>query len=181
MEKIAFLGDSIRMGYAPRTMELLGNGYEYISPTDNCRFAKYTSRLIFDMRKSLAGSTVIHWNNGLWDICNLWGEGPFTPIDEYVSTMLWNAKKLLGMTKTLIFATTTPVRPENPYDHIEAIRAANAALVPELEAIGVVINDLHSVIARDIPGYICDDYIHLSQKGIEVAAAHNAAFIKKYL
>lgn len=181
MKKIAFLGDSIRMGYTPRTIELLGDGYEYISPADNCRFAKYTSRLIFDMRKSLTGSAVIHWNNGLWDLCNLWGEGPFTPIDEYVSTMLWNAKKLLSMTDTLIFATTTPVRPENPYDSTELIRAANAALVPELSSLGVVINDLHSVIARDIPGYICDDYIHLSPVGIEVAAAHNAEFIRKYL
>lgn len=181
MKKICFLGDSIRMNYTPRTMELLGQGYEYISPADNCRFAKYTSRMIFDMRASLSGSEVIHYNNGLWDLCDLWGEGTFTPLDEYVSTVVANARRLLTMTKTLIFATTTPVRPENPYDSTAVIRKANAAVVPELRALGVVINDLHEVIAADIPRYICDDYIHLTDEGKEAAAQHNAAFIRQYL
>ena len=181
MKKICFLGDSIRLNYTPRTIELLGDGYEYFSPADNCRFAKYTSRLLFDMRRDLAGSTVIHYNNGLWDLCNLWGEGPFTPIDEYVTTVVANAKRLLTMTDTLIFATTTPVRPENPYDSTEVIRAANAAVVPELRALGVVINDLHEVIAADIPHYISGDYLHLSDAGKEAAAQHNAAIIRKYL
>ena len=181
MKKIAFLGDSIRMNYTPRTQELLGDGYTYISPADNCRFAKYTSRLIWDMRRELAGCEVIHYNNGLWDICDLWGNGPFTPIDEYVRTVLDNARRLLGMTKTLIFATTTPVHPENPYDRNEYIRAANEAVVPPLRALGVVINDLHSVIAADIPAYIREDKLHLSPAGIEAAATHNAAFIRRYL
>ena len=181
MKKIAFLGDSIRMNYTPRTTELLGTEYTYISPADNCRFAKYTSRIIWDLRRELAGCEVIHYNNGLWDICDLWGEGPFTPLDEYVETVLANARRLLTMTKTLIFATTTPVHPENPYDRNEMIAAANAAVVPPLRALGVVINDLHSVIARDIPAYICDDKIHLTPAGIEAAATHNAAFIGQYL
>lgn len=181
MKKICFLGDSIRMNYAPRTMALLGDGYTYISPTDNCRFAKYTSRMIFDMRRELAGASVIHYNNGLWDLCDLWGEGTFTPIDEYVATVVANAKRLLTMTDTLIFATTTPVRPENPHDSTAIIRKANAAVLPELRALGVVINDLYTVIAADIPRYICDDYLHLSEEGKEVAAQHNAALIQKYL
>ena len=181
MKKIAFLGDSIRMNYAPRTQELLGDGYAYVSPTDNCRFAKYTSRLIWDMRRELAGCEVIHYNNGLWDICNLWGDGPFSAPDEYIRAVLDNVRRLLPMTKTLIFATTTPVHPENPYDSNELIAATNAAIIPWLTRMGVVINDLHSVIAADIPTYICPDKIHLSPAGIEAAATHNAAFIRRYL
>ena len=97
MKKIAFLGDSIRMGYAARTMELLGDGYEYFQPTDNCRFATYTKRLVWDHRAKLEGSEVIHWNNGLWDICNLWGDGCFTPLDEYIREMEGLARRLLPM------------------------------------------------------------------------------------
>ena len=79
MKKIAFLGDSIRLGYAPRATELLGEGYSCFAPTDNCRFAKYTTRLVFDFREKLMGSVVIHWNNGLWDACDLWARGPLPP------------------------------------------------------------------------------------------------------
>ena len=50
-----------------------------------------------------------------------------------------------------------------------------------LSALGVVINDLHSVIARDIPAFIKEDRIHLTEAGVEAAAQHNAAFIRKYL
>ena len=181
MKRIAFLGDSIRLGYANRTIELLGDGYEYFQPTDNCRFATYTKRLIWDHRKLLEGSEVIHWNNGLWDICNLWGDGCFTPLEDYLCEMEGLARRLLPMTKTLIFATTTPVDPRNPYDKNDAIEAYNAAVVPRLEALGVVINDLHAVIAQDIPAYIKEDRIHLTPEGVEAAAQHNAAFIRRYL
>lgn len=181
MKKITFLGDSIRIGYAPRTIELLGDGYEYFQPSDNCRFAKYTKRLIWDHRKEIEGSEVIHWNNGLWDICDLWGDGSFTPLDEYIREMEGLARRLLPMTRTLIFATTTPVDPRNPHDHNDRIERYNAAVVPVLAEMGVVINDLHAVIARDIPAFIKEDRIHLTPEGVEAAAAHNAELIGKYL
>ena len=181
MKKISFLGDSIRMGYAARTMELRGEGYEYFQPTDNCRFASYTKRLIWDHRDRLAGSEVIHFNNGLWDICNLWGDGCFTPLDEYLREMEGIVHRLRPMAKTLIFATTTPVDPRNPYDKNDAIEAYNAAVVPRLAALGVVISDLHGVIAQDIPAFIKEDRIHLTEAGIEAAARHNAEVIRRYL
>ncbi len=181
MKKVAFLGDSIRMGYAPRTAELLGNGNEYFWPTDNCRFAKYTKRLVFDHREQLTGSDVIHWNNGLWDICDLFGDGPFTPLEEYLAEMTALAERLLPLTRTLIFATTTPVDPRNPHDKNEYIEEYNAAVVPLLAARGVIINDLHAVIAEDIPAYICEDRIHLTPAGIEAAARHSAQVIRRYL
>ena len=181
MKKIAFLGDSIRMGYAARTIELLGDDYEYFQPTDNCRFAAYTKRLVWDYRASLQGSEVIHWNNGLWDICNLWGDGCFTPLDEYIREMEGLARRLLPMTKTLIFATTTPVDPRNPYDKNERIEAFNAAVVPRLRALGVHINDLHSVIAQDIPAHILEDRIHLTPRGVEAAGNATVAVIRSLL
>ena len=181
MKKIALLGDSIRMGYAPGTIALLGEEFSCISPTDNCRFAKYTERMVYDMRQKLSGCDVIHWNNGLWDACELWGDGPFTAEDEYVEAMVRVAKRLLGMTKTLIFATTTPVRPDAPTDRNAYIERFNALVVPRLRALGVVINDLHTVIAANVPAYIRDDdKIHLTAEGAAVAAQCVADIIRKY-
>ena len=69
MKKVTLLGDSIRLiGYGTRVPELLCNEYEVFQPDDNCRFAKYTLRMLFDYKEQIKGSDVIHWNNGLWDI-----------------------------------------------------------------------------------------------------------------
>lgn len=45
--KIVLLGDSIRLAYAPRVIELLGDEFEVFHPEDNCRFAKYMLRGLF--------------------------------------------------------------------------------------------------------------------------------------
>ena len=64
--KITLLGDSIRLiGYGKVVPELLGEGFEVFQPGDNGRFAKYTLRSIFDCRKAMEGSNIVHWNNGL--------------------------------------------------------------------------------------------------------------------
>lgn len=61
MKKITLLGDSIRqIGYGTKVPEMLGEGYEVFQPEDNCRFVKYTLRLIFDLKKIIEGSDVIH-------------------------------------------------------------------------------------------------------------------------
>ena len=118
----------------------------------------------------MSGADVIHWNNGLWDTCDLFGDGPFTPIDEYVETMLRLARLFRERASTVIFATTTPVAPLNKREKNEDIIQYNAAVVPELIKKGVIINDLYSLVAADIPRYIRNDHIHLSEEGIEVCA-----------
>ena len=85
--KITLLGDSIRMNYTRRVTELLGDGFEVYSPNDNGRFSKYTIRMIADHKPMMEGTRIVHWNNGLWDICNCLGDDFFTPIDEYVANM----------------------------------------------------------------------------------------------
>ena len=51
MKKIALLGDSIRqIGYGKHVPAMLGNEYEVFQPSDNCRFAKYTMRMIYDLK-----------------------------------------------------------------------------------------------------------------------------------
>jgi hypothetical protein len=171
MPKVTLLGDSIRAsGYGNVVPELLGEEYEVYQPNVNGRNAKYTLRCLFDYASQMAGSRIVHWNNGLWDICNLFGDGTFSTEDEYVTTMLRIADILLSRYDKVIFATTTPVSPQNIYNDNEDIQRFNALIVPKLQEKGVIINDLYTPVATDIEKYICEDLIHLSQAGVELCA-----------
>ena len=180
MTKITLLGDSIRqLGYGTPVAQLLGKDFEVFQPDDNCRFALYTLRGLFDWRDQMEGSRIIHWNNGLWDICELFEDGPFCSEDEYVSTMLRIADILIKRYGKVIFATTTPVSPLNLYDSNDLIRRYNERIVPLLKEKGVLINDLYSTVAADVDRFICSDTIHLSEDGIKVCAEQTAAIIRE--
>lgn len=170
--KVTLLGDSIRMaGYGPLVPERLGSDFEVYQPADNCRFAKYTLRGLFDWEKHMAGSQIVHWNNGLWDFCDLFGDGPFSTEEEYKTNMLRIADILLTRYEKVIFATTTPVTEQNPHDKNPVIERYNALIVPLLEEKGILINDLHATVAQDIDRYIRkDDNIHLTDAGAQVCA-----------
>ena len=181
MKKVALLGDSIRLiGYGKKVPELLGEEYTVFQPTENCRFAKFTLRgVLHEWRAEIEGSDVIHWNNGLWDTCDL-GDGVFTEEDEYVATMLRIAHQLKQLGKTVIFATTTPVRPERPNCSTPRSVQYNAVLVPKLQEMGILINDLYSLVAQDVYKYIReDDQIHLTDAGIDVCAEQVVRMIKE--
>lgn len=182
MKKVCLLGDSIRqIGYGARVQELLGEKCEVFQPEDNCRFAKYTLRMLFDYREQISGSSVIHWNNGLWDVSNLFGDGTFSTKEEYVANMLRIADILLKITPNVIFATTTPVRDGYPYQCNDDIVAFNDAIVPKLKQKGIAINDLYSLVYKNRDELIRDDdLIHLNEKGIEVCSLQvTDAILKK--
>lgn len=173
MKKIILLGDSIRqIGYGPRVAEILRDRYgcEVFQPADNCRFAAYTLRMCFDYQAQMKGADVIHWNNGLWDLCDLFGDGAFTPMEEYVRLMVRIARILRSYAPVVIFATTTPPSPQMWGHDAERIKAYNAAVTQALVAEGVYINDLFTPVYGDVQTMICEDLIHLSPKGIEVCA-----------
>lgn len=179
--KITLLGDSIRMGYGTKVPEILGADYEVYQPEDNCRFAKYTLRMLFDLAEAMQGSEIVHWNNGMWDICQLFTDGkPFSSEEEYVENMLRIADILLARCKTVIFATTTPVREENPYNKNAVIQQFNNAIVPKLKEKGVIINDLYTLVSADVKKYVReDDKLHLTDEGIEVCARQVANVISE--
>ncbi|MBQ7343377.1 MAG: hypothetical protein IJW53_01280 [Clostridia bacterium] len=170
MKKVVLIGDSIReIGYGNPVAERLSDEFEVWQPNDNCRYAKYTLHGLWDWQEDLRNVDIIHWNNGLWDVSDLFGDGAFTPLDEYLQIMLRIARLFKQRASTVIFATTTPVRPENTLNENEVIKAYNDALVPRLKEMGVVINDLYTPLAEDLYRFICDDTIHLSEDGIAVA------------
>lgn len=181
MIKVALLGDSIRqIGYGPKVPSLLGDEYSVWQPNDNCRFALYTLRGMFDWRAQLEGCDVIHWNNGLWDVCELFGDGPFTEPTYYVETMLRIAGLLQKYARRVIFATTTPVLPANAHNKNAAIADYNRIIVPKLEALGIAIDDLYSIVYPKLDEYIrSDDNIHLTEAGIDACAAAVADSIRR--
>lgn len=176
--KIALLGDSIRGQYQPHVERLLGDEFEVFGPKENCRFAKYTLRGLFEWRAELKDCRIVHWNNGLWDICDLFGDGCFTDKDEYILNMLRIADILKAKHDKVIFATTTPVAERNAYNKNLNIIEYNSLLVPELVKRGIEINDLHTPIYADVDRYICSDNIHLSPEGIEICAEITANAIR---
>ncbi len=169
MIKVTLLGDSIRTwGYGLKVPEILKDEFEFFQPEENCRFCKNTLRGIFDWEKGIAGSRIIHWNNGLWDVCDVFGDGLFTSEDEYVSNMLRIADLLLERCDKLIFATTTPVREGNPHIKTKDIERYNSLIVPLLEEKGVIINDLFGVLIKDVEKYIrADDCLHPTEAGFD--------------
>ena len=181
MIKVTLLGDSIRaLGYGTLVPELLGNDFEVYQPNDNCRFAKYTLRGLFDWKQAMEGTRIVHWNNGLWDICNLFGDGAFTGEEEYVENMLRIADILTSGYEKVIFATTTPVTKRNEYNKNSVIERYNNLIVPLLEKKGVIINDLYGLLSKDVDKYIRqDDNIHLSEAGIKVCSRQIADIIRR--
>ena len=182
MKKVTLLGDSIRLlGYGKRVAESLASECEVFQPEENCRFAKHTLRGIYDWRKGMEGSAVVHWNNGLWDTCDLYGDGAFTEEEEYVKNMLRIAEMLKSRYGTVIFATTTPVTQANRHNNNATIARYNELLVPKLKERGILINDLYSAVIADLDRYICEDTIHLSEAGSELCADLTVRSIREAL
>ena len=170
--KIVLLGDSIRqIGYGTKLPEMLLNECDVWQPKENCRFSKHTLRgVLCEWAKDIDKSDVIHWNNGLWDVLD-YGEGVFTPMDEYITNMTRIAEILKQKANRVIFATTTPVGVYYKYTNVETIQHYNQMIVPELEKRGIIINDLFSFVYPNIDIYIRkDDHIHLTEEGINACA-----------
>ena len=178
--KVTLLGDSIRLiGYGTLFPEILGEGFEVFQPQDNCRWAKYTLWGLSDWREAMSGTDIVHWNNGIWDCADLYGDGPFTPVDQYVRDMCRVADVLLKRYPRVIFATSTPSNGDDRETANARIREYNAAVVPALKAKGILINDLYSLVDADLDGNICEDKLHLSEKGIRLCAEQTARIIKE--
>ena len=175
--KVTLRGDSIRIGvgnvvpgYGKRVAELLSPEFTVYQPAENCRFAKYTLRMLFDHANSMEGSRIVHWNNGHWDICNVFGDGSFSTEDEYVENIVRIARILKLRHDVVIFATTTPVRDDNIHNKNSVVERFNSLAVSALEKEGVIINDLYSLLVNDKMRYIANDKIHLSDEAVEICA-----------
>ncbi|MBT3374077.1 MAG: SGNH/GDSL hydrolase family protein [Lentisphaerae bacterium] len=170
MPKIALLGDSIRGNYEPHIRKLAGDAADIRSPDENCRFSAYT---LFNLAVWIPDDDydVIHWNNGQWDTCYMPDGKIHTPLSQYLELQKRIADIALKRSKRAIFATTSPVYPEQ-FEKAERNGRKNEDIVEynqrateQLSAMGVEINDLHAALVQDVKTYICDDMVHLSEAG----------------
>lgn len=183
MMKVLLIGDSIRMGYQPRVVELLDDTASVSGPGENCRFSAYT---LFHLSTWAADDDydVIHWNNGQWDTCYMPDGRIHTPLPVYLELQQRIAEILQPRTRRLVFATTSPVWPAQ-FDsgavhprRNEDIVAYNQAASELLAGMGIEINDLHAAIAQDVKKYISRDMVHLTEAGNDLCARKVVAAVR---
>ncbi|MBR6680112.1 MAG: SGNH/GDSL hydrolase family protein [Clostridia bacterium] len=168
MKKVVLIGDSIRMGYDKYIKEALSGTAEVFYPSENCRFAEYVLRYAHDWKAvGEWGDDVdlVHWNAGLWDALELFGDEPLTPISCYGELIKRIDKRLrmLFPNAKLVFATSTNVsekmsRPEFTR-HNATIQKYNAEALRALSDTDTVINDLYS-LTESVPDSYRSDWVH---------------------
>ena len=168
MKKIVLIGDSIRMGYDKYVKEALDGVADVYYPGENCRFAQYTLRFLGDWKHKGEWPTdtdLVHWNVGLWDVCEQFGEGPISSIEHYkeMITRIDKRIRLLFPNAKVVFATSTAVREEgysgNFHRYNATIEKYNAAALEALAETDTVINDLYAHTKNIAPEY-CSDMTH---------------------
>lgn len=167
MKKVFLIGDSIRMGYDKYVKEALGGAAEVYYPEENSRFAEYVLRYAHTWKNNLGmGNDVdlVHWNAGLWDVLELFGDGPLTPIDCYAQFIKRIDKRLrfLFPKAKIVFATSTPVIEGVAKEfirHNNTIDSYNKKAIEALEGTDTVINDLYT-LAKGLPESYHSDATH---------------------
>lgn len=191
MKKVLLIGDSIRFGapsnpeygtqsspgYGVFVEEMLKDEYEVYAPDDNCRFAQYTLRYLYDWSNRVEREEidVVHWNNGLWDVLRVNGDEPLTPIDVYERMLVRVCdmiRKLFPKAK-VIFALSTAVieewaRPDFCRFNSDIERYNEVAKKVMAEK-GVPVNDLYSITAAFDSG-LHSDWVHFNDEGSKILA-----------
>lgn len=188
LPKVMLIGDSIRMSYMPAVMKALQGEAEVVGPNENCRFALYSLTRLEAWLKELGRPDIVHWNNGLHDVGHNPDRRPVQfAIDDYVGNLSLMLQALRKTGARVIWATTTPVHPDSPFRQDrwswrnEEIDRYNAAARQIMEAQGVPINDLHSLIRNGPPGLFKDDLLHLSEQGARLCAEATLRILRAHL
>ena len=168
MKKIILIGDSIRMGYEKYVEEALSDVAEVYYPSINCGFSQHILRFLSDWKRDEKWPTdadLIHWNAGLWDVLEMFGDGPFSSPEHY-SDMIKRIDKLIRIlfpNAKVIFATSTSVREEGYGEsfkrHNATIERYNEIALKALEGTDTVINDLYTHSLKATPD-CCSDMTH---------------------
>ena len=179
MKKLFLIGDSIRMGYEPFVRQNLEGKAEIYSPPENCRFTQYTLRYLHEWTATVPADEIdlVHWNNGLWDINQLYGDENLTPLDVYIAFLrrIANRIKILMPKAQIIFALTTPVIEEqnNPVSVISNndINKYNDAASRLMAELNIPVNDLYGA-ASTFPQSLYRDRLHFTEEGYKLLADH---------
>ncbi|MBO5212967.1 MAG: SGNH/GDSL hydrolase family protein [Clostridia bacterium] len=168
MKKIVLIGDSIRMGYDKYVKDALSGIAEVFYPSENCRFAEYVLRYAHEWKANGEwGDDVdlVHWNAGLWDALELFGDAPLTSISYYgeAITRIDKRLRMLFPKAKFVFATSTNVSEKMSHPdftrHNATIEKYNAEALRALSNTDTVINDLYS-LTSSVPDSYRSDWVH---------------------
>ena len=187
MKSIFLIGDSIRFGaygcepqspgYGHYVKEYLAGRANVFAPDENCRFAQYTLRYAHEWAAKVDAQSidVVHWNNGLWDVLQLFGDEPFTQLEFYLSTLrrIHSRLRQCFPNAKIIFATSTPVveRIANPdfFRSNRVIEQYNDAAKALMRELNVPVDDLYAVAAR-FDERLHSDWVHYNEDGSRLLA-----------
>ena len=186
--KLLLLGDSIRLSYQPHVKTLLHGSVEVVGPAENCQYSLFTLSSLKRWISDLGQPDIVHWNNVLHDVGHNPGRSPEQiPMDMYRANLEFILKQLRQLPANVIWATITPVHPEQSFPGNEwcwrndEIDQYNAVARELMEAHDVVVNDLHAVVWRNVEGFLRDDHLHLSEAGRNACAQAVADAVRAHL
>jgi len=186
--KVLLLGDSIRMSYQPVVAEMLEDEAEVVGPEENCQFSAFTLSSLDRWIEELGKPDVVHWNNGIHDVGHNPDRKPVQyPLDEYISNLKGIIMKLRETGAKIIWATSTPVHPERPFTsdswawRNDEIDQYNKAALELIKGESIPVDNLHSIVAKDVDAYLAEDMLHLSEEGIKKCAEAVASIIGQFL
>jgi dienelactone hydrolase/lysophospholipase L1-like esterase len=159
LPKVVLVGDSIRLGYAPRVAERLAGKAVVISPPENggdsTNVLAHLDEWVLRQKPD-----VVHLNCGLHDLKRSKSDGHHQVGLERYSENLRRivARIRAGTDAALVFADTTPILDERharrgaDFDRTEAdVRRHNAAATAIMRELGVPVHDLHWVVEQGGP------------------------------
>ena len=199
MKNVLLIGDSIRIGatgspgYGVFVKESLKDEAFVWGPEENCRFAQYTLRNLCDWKAELAKAgveaadvSVVHWNNGLWDLLRLDGDEPLTPEDMYLLMLerVYQKIRLYFPNAKVIFALTTAVPEKRQGKNFMRmnceIDAYNESVKALMARLGVEVNDLHT-ITKGFDESMYSDSVHFTEEACRILADAVTAKIRASL
>ena len=190
MKKIILIGDSTRMGYDKYVKAALEGVAEVYYAPENGRYATNVLRFAHDW-KAKGGwpddADLVYWNAGLWDLLEMFGDGPLVPVEHYKDTIPRIDKRLrmLFPKAKIAFATSVSVIEErcggSCRRRTSVIREYNKAAVDALSGTDTVISDLYT-LTLGCPDSFRTDAVHFyTDEGREFVGGVVLSFICKEL
>ncbi len=190
LPKVVLIGDSIRLGYAPKVAERLVGKAIVVSPPanggDSSNVLEHLDEWVIRQKPD-----VVHLNCGLHDLKRPRSGGPHqVEVDAYEANLRRIVARVRGETKAaLVVANTTPIIDERharrgvDFDRTDAdVRRYNAAAASVGREAGVPVDDLYWVVERGGPGAMLGpDGTHFTPEGSDRLAEAVADCIARQL
>ena len=190
MKKIVLIGDSIRMGYVDYVREALEGVAEVYSPNENCRYSVNVLRYAHEWKQKGEWPDdidLVHWNAGLWDALELFGDEPLMPIDAYerIIPRIDRRLRMLFPQAKLVFATSTAVLEDKCKSYFKRHNATigeyNTAALRALAPTDTVINDLYATTSCCPESYHSDAVHFYTAEGTDLIGGQVLAIICREL